>query len=93
MFMQWKSASQYENSCKTSKRHTASVLVSWAGQGSYGICMRQEYFLNKPIQNSVYAFLTPFRPRCGIHSLKVFPSLLPQISTDQLQAFCFQFLA
>ena len=34
VFMQWKSAYQYENSCKTSKRHTASVLVGLAGQGS-----------------------------------------------------------
>ena len=35
---------------------------------------------------SVYVCLTPFRPGCGIHSLKVFLSLLPQVSTDQLQA-------
>ena len=33
---------------------------------------------------SVYVWLTPFRPGCGIHSLKVFSFLLPQISTDQL---------
>ena len=85
----------YIHLIKTSKRHTASVLVGWAGlgwaglgwaglgwaglgwaglgwaglgcaglgcaglgcaglgrtgQGSYGIYMRQEYFLDKPIQ-------------------------------------------
>ena len=39
---------------------------------------------------SVYACLTPFRPVCGIHSLKVSPSLLSQISTDRLQAFRFK---
>ena len=41
---------------------------------------------------SVFVCLTPFRPGGAIHSLKVFPSLLPQISTDWLQAFCFHFL-
>ena len=32
-----KSAYQYEDSCKTSKRHTASVFLGWAGLGWAGL--------------------------------------------------------
>ena len=37
---------------------------------------------------SVYVWLTPFKLGDGIHSPPGFPSLLPQISTNQLQIFC-----
>ena len=39
----------YIHLVKTSERHSLAQF-SWTGQGSCGIYMRQEYFLNKPIQ-------------------------------------------